>query len=132
SVAGDHPAEGLAEALVAEADAQDGHPAAQLADRRQRDAGVVRVARPRRDDQRAVAAQLGDRDGIVAVDLSLRAELGQVLDQVVGEGVVVVDDGDPHGISSARRIASKSTPALASVSWYSRSGTESATIPAPA
>ncbi len=36
------------------------------------------------------------RDLVVAPDEYLRAQLPEVLDQVVREGVVVVDDQDPH------------------------------------
>ena len=34
------------------------------------------------------------RDLVVAVDFDLRAKLAQALDEVVGEGIVVVDDQD--------------------------------------
>ena len=41
----------------------------------------------------------GHVDGVVAVDHRVGAELAQLLDQVVDEGVVVVDDEHPgsHG-----------------------------------
>ena len=43
-------------------------------------------------------ASSSSTDGaVVAHHLQLAAELAQVLDQVVGEGVVVVDDQDVHG-----------------------------------
>ena len=64
----------------------------------------------------------------------LRAQLAQVLDQVVGERIVVVDDEDHAAYnpvcasSSARNIAR----ALSLVSSYSAVGFESATMPAPA
>ena len=54
--------------------------------------------------------QLVDRGAVVAHDLELAPQLAQVLDEVVGERVVVVDDEDLHGqsgcsiaISTARR-----------------------------
>ena len=45
------------------------------------------------------AAMPGHVDGVVAVDDRLGAELAQLLDEVVDEGVVVVDEQDPgaHG-----------------------------------
>src|SRR5579859_4045928 len=127
-------AEGLGQALVAEADAQDRHPPGQLLDGPGRDAGLTRRARPRRDDQGPVARQLVDPDGVVAVDVDLGAQLGEALDQVVGEGVVVVDHGHgaAHGIASASATAWNMAPAFSKVSWYSRLGSESATTPAPA
>ena len=47
----------------------------------------------------AAARMPGDVDGVVAEDDGLGSELTQLLDQVVGEGVVVVDEQDPgaHG-----------------------------------
>ena len=60
-------------------------------------------------------------------------ELAEVLHQVEGEAVVVVDhqqhDQNPSSTSSAARISAR---ALASVSSHSSSGTESATTPAAA
>ena len=51
---------------------------------------------PGRDDDAVVAAreQLVDVGAVVAHDLDLGPELAQVLDEVVGERVVVVDDED--------------------------------------
>src|SRR6185437_10978926 len=64
----------------------------------QRDAGLVRRAGAGRDDHAVIAAdeQLVDGGPIVAYHLDLTAELAHVLDEVVGEAVVVVDDEDPH------------------------------------
>src|SRR5713101_7426181 len=78
--------------------------------------------------------------GLVADDLppehvGHRPKLGEVLDQVVCERVVVVDDGEAgfaHRISSAISTALNIAPAFSSVSSNSRSGFESATTPAPA
>src|SRR3712207_8547327 len=48
--------------------------------------------------------QLVDRRGVVAHDVELRPQLAQVLDEVVGERVVVVDDEDlRHGHSGCER-----------------------------
>ena len=89
----------LHERLVAEADAERRDPRQrEAADRLERDPGLVRRARARRDDHPVVAAdqQLIDGRVVVADDLELGAELAQVLDEVVGEAVVVVEDEDPH------------------------------------
>ncbi|AFK20147.1 hypothetical protein HFX_2461 [Haloferax mediterranei ATCC 33500] len=62
----------------------------------------------------------------------------EVLDEVVGERVEVVDDdearhrGTSVGLYSMRRIASSTPPIFCSVSSYSEAGSESATRPAPA
>src|SRR5262245_49012511 len=132
------PAEGLADALVPEADAE--HRDAALregADRGDGDAGVGRPARARRDDERVGRAreQLGHGRDVVADDLDVRAELAQVLDEVVREGVVVIDHQQPRHQSTpsrARSMAWISARALFSHSRYSRRGSESATMPAPA
>ncbi len=81
----------------------------------------ARAARAGRDDQPLGSAreQLVDVGGVVADDLRLAAHLPEVLDEVVGEGVVVVDDEDLHGQSCWRQasaIAAKTAPAFASVS----------------
>src|SRR6266436_1453416 len=75
------------------------------------------------------------RDGVVAPHVDLGAELAQVLDQVVGEGVVVVDHEEPrrsHHRASARRTAWSMARDLLTHSRCSASGLESATMPAPA
>src|ERR1700722_10185414 len=59
------------------------------------------------------------------------AEFTKILDQVVGEGVIVIQDQN-HTICSARSMALKVAMALLTLSWYSSSGTESATTPPPA
>jgi len=89
-----------ADALVAEAHAQDRDPAGEIRDGGVGDAGVVRRAGPRADDQMGGIARgdLRDRHGVVAEHFRLRAQLAQKLNEVVGEGIVVVDYGD-HGCS---------------------------------
>src|SRR5579875_2173724 len=133
----DHPgAQGLAQRLVAEADPQDRHLPGEGTDGGHRDPCLGRRPRPRRDDQGVVPGQGRQADLVVAEGARSGAQLGQVLDQVVGEGVVVVDDGhtggaSAHATASACSTAANIARALAMVSSYSRPGSESATTPAP-
>src|SRR3954447_14764455 len=102
-VAHDLAAERLGERLVAEADAERRHAGLGEAPHRlDRDAGLGGRARPGRDDHAVPPAleQLADLRRVVADDLDLRPQLAQVLDEVVGERVVVVDREDArHGHS---------------------------------
>src|SRR5690606_23025382 len=91
-------------------------------------------------------------NGVVAHHFDLCAKLHQVMDEVPGEAVVIVDDKD-HGAlfsegrrnrivywpkpaslacTTASRAAANRAPALASHSRRSAAGSESATMPAPA
>src|SRR5215213_4880529 len=89
----DPAAENLADGLVAEADAEDGDVAREVGYQLQRHARVVGHARPRRDDD-AVGAYLpfdfAHRDLVVAAHDDLRAQLAEILDEVVRERVVVI------------------------------------------
>ncbi len=85
----------------------------------QRDAGLLGRARTRREHAALVGAreQLLDGGPVVAHRVHLGPELAQVLNEVVGERVVVVEDEDPHGqsgcsqaSSTARITASPSPP----------------------
>ena len=84
----------------------------------------------------AFGQQLVDCPDVIANRFDFRPELTEVLDQVVGEGVVVVDyqyshqaqSGFSQAISTARNIAF----ALLTDSSYSYSGFASATVPPPA
>src|SRR6266850_8411443 len=125
-------AERLAQALVAETHAEDGHLARQLPNRLRRDTRVRWRPRPWGDDDPIKRPKLRNRDLVVAEHARLSTELGQVLHQVVRERVVVVDDGEVHHICSAISMALNMAPAFSSVSSNSRSGRESATTPAPA
>src|SRR3954467_6486068 len=134
----DATAEGLRHRLMAEAHAQGRHAGLrEAAGDLDRHAGLVGRARPGRDDDAVEAAleQLVDARAVVAHDLELAPQLAQVLDEVVGERVVVVDHEDLHGQSGCSIAIStaRSTPlALASDSRNSYSGLASATVPPPA
>src|SRR5882672_610614 len=135
----DFSPERLADRLVPEAHSQDRHPARKIANRAQRYARLAGGTRsggyhdttgPHRPD-------VGYCDLVVADHPDFGAKLTQILHEIPSEGIVVVDHQDhgsacafmpPAAISAARRTAR----AFACVSCHSLSGTESATIPAPA
>jgi hypothetical protein len=97
--------EGLSDRLVAQADAEDGDLAGELLDYLDRGAGLLRRARTGRDHY-PIWVELEDlfrRDLVVAPDEYLPAQLPEVLDQVVREGVVVVDDQNPHVVEDFSR-----------------------------
>ncbi|MNT40235.1 hypothetical protein D3C72_1765360 [compost metagenome] len=89
----DLAAKGLADALVAETDAHDRQLAGEVVDGRHRDAGFVRRARAGRQHQvlRRQRLDFFQRDFVVAEDLDFLPQLAEVLHEVVGEGIVVVD-----------------------------------------
>ena len=73
-------------------------------------------------------------DAVVAGHVHLRAGGCDVVHQVVGERVVVVDHEHLHGPYtpvSAWSMATASAAILFIASWYSPSGLESATTPPP-
>src|SRR5262249_50221472 len=113
--------------------------AGEIPNRSQRYSRFTGCAGPRRDDDGACMhrCDLGRPDLIVASHFDLGTELAQILHQIPGERVVVVDHQD-HGCSRASMplaaiSAARSTArAFARVSCHSLSGTESATMPAPA
>ena len=129
----DSTSERLRYRLVAEADAENGQLARELPYGRERDSGGVRVAGARRDDER-LRRKGGDSLGVYLVvphHLHVCAEPGERVHDVVREGVVVVDH-EYHCSSSANLTASNTAFDLLIVSSYSLSGSESATMPAPA
>ena len=79
------------------------------------------------------AADVVDGARVVAHDAQLGAQLAEILDEVVGERIVVIDD--ENHVSQARwaiSSARSSARALSRVSSYSAVGFESMTMPAPA
>src|ERR1043166_4611940 len=70
-------------------------------------------------------------DRVVAPHGDLGSELAEEVREVVGEGVVVVDQED-HRLASASSIAVSRAASLFRHSLCSAPGSESATIPAPA
>src|SRR4051812_45521033 len=128
-VADHRAAEGLRERLMAEAHAERRHAGlGEAAHGLDGHAGLVRRARPGRDDHAVgpPGEQRVDVLHVVADDLELGAQLAQVLHEVVGEGVVVVDDrhadAPAHGHASCRvasSIARATARALLRDSSYS-------------
>ena len=89
----DRRPERLADALVAETDAEHGQLARRGGDQVEADASLVRVAGPGREHD-GVRRQLQyacRRDRIVAIDTGLRPQLAKEMNEVVGEAVVIID-----------------------------------------
>src|ERR1700722_5795705 len=134
----DFPAEHLHQGLVAEANAEDRDAAGERLDHAHRNAGVARRAGSGRNDQMRMLLRerFLDRDGVVAVHVDVRAQHQKGLHQVVGEGVVVVDEQYPRSHdkspSAAMLSARRSTALFAMTSSYSAFGELSATMPPPA
>src|SRR3954470_4291751 len=88
----DLPAERLTDRLVSEADAEDRDFAREMPDKLNANAGVGWRAGARRDhDLRgAQLFELRQIDLIVSADDNFLTQFAQVLDQVIGKGVVVI------------------------------------------
>jgi hypothetical protein len=92
-------AEGFADGLMSEADTEYGNLSAEVADERDADAGFVRRAGPGRDHDsfRLQGFDFLHRDLIVAAHFDGGTQFSDVLDQVVSEGIVVVEYEDHVG-----------------------------------
>src|ERR1700758_3602912 len=95
----------LANRLMSQANAQYGHFPGEVADQLDADPGVGRRARARRnhDALRAERLYFRDADLVVAAHLDLRPQLAQILHQVVGKRVVIVENED-HGTKPLTRV----------------------------
>ena len=91
---------GRADALVAEADAENRRRRSEAADEIGRDPGLGRRARSRRNDdvRRRERLDLVERDRVVAADDRVAAQLADVPRQVVDERVVVIDEENHSGV----------------------------------
>src|SRR3984957_8109956 len=131
----DFPAEHFHQGLVAETYAEDRNAPGERLDHAHRNAGVARRAGSGRNDQMRMLLRerLLDRDGVVAVYVDVRTQHQKGLHQVVGEGVVVVDEQYPrshaYSPSAAMLSARRSTALFAMTSSYSAFGELSATMP---
>jgi hypothetical protein len=136
----DFAAEHFDERLMPEADAEHRHLARERGDHLHRDSGIVWRTGTGRDAQvrRLQRLRLVHRNPVVAMHEHLGAEDHEGLHQVVGEGIVVVDQQQSCGRRSVHRPSSASASArrtialFANTSSYSVCGTLSATRPAPA
>src|SRR3989344_3895959 len=97
--ANDFAAKRLADRLMAEADAEDWQGFRRMADESEADPGFIWRTRPGRqqDGLRPQAQRLIDGDRIIAMDNRLRPQLVEIVDEVVGEAVVVIDHQDHDG-----------------------------------
>ena len=91
-------AESFADTLMAQADAQHRHRPGEFAQDRNGDAGFGRSARTGRNHDRVglQRASAGDIDRVVALDDNFDTEFTEVLHQVVGKRIVVVDHQELH------------------------------------
>src|SRR5215831_18128318 len=83
----------LTHGLVPEADPEHGDARTCRLDELEADAGLVGRAGSWREHDRFRRAfeDFGDGDPIVAIDLASRTELAQIVHEVIGEAVVVID-----------------------------------------
>jgi hypothetical protein len=90
--ANDFSAEGRANGLMTEANSKDGKFPCQALDELHRDTCILRGARAGRnhDAFRLAARDLLDSDSVIAMDFDIAAEFAEVLREVVGERIVVV------------------------------------------
>lgn len=112
-------AKGLANSLMAQADAKDGHLAGHVLDERNQNTGFAWRAGPGRK-QNAVGAEclnLFGRQLVIAAYHDLGAQFSQVLHKVVGKRIVVVENEDHCKASVARtgRLCAQTVSALASL-----------------
>ncbi len=107
--ADDVAAEGLAHGLVPEADAQDRQILGGAAQQGQADPRLIRRARTGRKQDRLGLHGEGvlDGDGVVAAHDGLGPKLGQVVDEVVGKAVVVIDDQDHASLLGGLGLCAK-------------------------
>ena len=92
----DPSAERLTQRLVAKAHPQNGQAIVEMTDERNTDAGIGRHARAGRNHNSVGLEPLDLRNGdlVVAAHLRLGPQLTQVLDEVVGERVVIIENED--------------------------------------
>ena len=86
------------DALVTEANAQDRNPVGKPVNHVERDTCFVGIARTRRDDD-PVGLELGNfirRNLVVSLHADVGAQLAEILDEVVGKRIVVIDH-QKHG-----------------------------------
>ena len=92
----DPAAERLADGLMPEADAENGNALRGFVDQIEADSRLVGGAGTRREHDRVRIGRehVGARELVVAVDDDLRPQSAEVMDEVEGETVVIVDEHD--------------------------------------
>ncbi len=107
----DVAAKSRADSLMSQADAEHRHFAGEVPDQINADAGILRRTRSRRDHDalRLHRLDLSNRDLVVAANLNLRAQFPEILNQVVGKGIVVVENED-HGHHPCYSLAGTGHP----------------------
>src|SRR5258708_7660655 len=89
----DFPAESSPQSLMAQADAQNRQFAGQMPEKIDADTCLLWGTRPGRDHNtlRAHGLNFFDRDLVVAADYHFRTQFAQILHQVVGERIVIIE-----------------------------------------
>src|SRR5436853_3013925 len=87
------PAECLSNSLVSQTDAQDRFLGLKILDQFQGNAGLVRRSWSRRDHNavRIPAFNFGNLDLIIAVNFRVLAQFSQILDEIIGKRIIVID-----------------------------------------
>lgn len=129
----DPSTEGLSNTLMPQTDSEDGNLSSHLQDGLHGETCLFGSAGSWRDDEKfGLFFFKGLKiDQVVSIDLANLTQFTKVLNQVIGEGIIVIDQKDHRSPSPASSMALKTARALFRVSSYSFSGIESATIPAP-
>ena len=106
--ANDASAESVADGLMAQADAEQRNFAPELADDFDDDAGFFRRAGAggNHDAVGLLGGDIGEGDLVVAMDFELFAQLAEILRQVIGERIVVVDEQD-HRLDSLQALSER-------------------------
>ena len=118
----DAAAERLADGLMTEADAEDGDFSAELLYDFLADAGVLRIAGAgRENDVRGVQSlDFADGERVVADHAHIRLDGRRLLIQVIGKGIVVVNEQYHYpSTSDAHSMALMTAFALFALSMYS-------------
>jgi len=129
----------ITHALMTETDPEDRKFSGEGPDYLVTDTGFLGSAGPRRnaDPLRVHFLNFPNTDLIISLHQGIRSEFPEILDEIVGEGIVVIDDQDHDrkgagDVAAASSMARTTPMALFTVSSNSASGLESATMPAPA
>ena len=90
-------AHGFADGLFAQADTQDGLLAGIVADNVQQQSGFFRNARPRRQQDLVIGFEIGQPEAVIAQYADGCPQFLYQVAEVVGKGVVIINDDDVHG-----------------------------------